>query len=152
MNTIDTYLLCKLAYTPASGNTPASVAAGTTYDKLVDIKDYPDMGSSIDSLETTTLSDHYQTYEPGIHQIQALSFTINYTLDAYKKLQAIEDSGLSLDFCVAFGKSGSTYGVNGAYGFKGKLNFGIKSGSVNSIVEGQITITPEDGIYLVTVA
>ena len=34
---------------------------GDTYEKLVDIKDYPDIGGSPETLETTTLSDSMQT-------------------------------------------------------------------------------------------
>ena len=53
--------------------------AGDTYEKLVDIKDFPDLGGSPEMLETTTLSDGMQTYIPGIQSLDALEFTANYT-------------------------------------------------------------------------
>ena len=37
-----------------------------TWSKLIDIKDYPDLGGTPEMLETTTLSDGSQTYIPGI--------------------------------------------------------------------------------------
>ena len=58
----------------------------STYTKLVDIKDFPDLGGAPEMLETTTLSDKMQTYIPGIQSIDALEFTANYTKEDYDKL------------------------------------------------------------------
>ena len=60
----------------------------TDWEKVVDIKEFPDLGGSPEMLETTTLSDRMQTYIPGIQSLDALEFTTNYTLDDYKKLKA----------------------------------------------------------------
>lgn len=56
----------------------------STYEKLIDIKDFPDLGGAPEMLETTTLSDKMQTYIPGIQNIDALEFSSNYTLADYK--------------------------------------------------------------------
>ena len=64
--------------------------ASSTYEKLIDIKDFPDLGGSPEMLETTTLSDKMQTYIPGIQNIDALEFSANYTLEYYKKIKALE--------------------------------------------------------------
>ena len=48
-----------------------------TWSKLIDIKDFPDLGGSPELLETTTLSDKMQTYIPGIQSLDALEFTAN---------------------------------------------------------------------------
>ena len=53
-------------------------SSGDTYEKLVDIKDFPDLAGAPEMLETTTLSDPMQTYIPGI-QSDALEFTANYS-------------------------------------------------------------------------
>ena len=50
----------------------------STYEKLIDIKDFPDLGGAPEMLETTTLSDKMQTYIPGIQNIDALEFSSNY--------------------------------------------------------------------------
>ena len=52
---------------------------GTDYEKLIDIKEFPDLGGDPEMLETTTLSDNMQTYIAGIQSLDALSFTANYT-------------------------------------------------------------------------
>lgn len=52
----------------------------STWEKLIDIKDFPDLGGTPEMLETTTLSDSMQTYIPGIQSLDALEFTSNYTL------------------------------------------------------------------------
>ena len=44
------------------------------YEKLVDIKDFPDLGGAPEMLETTTLSDKMQTYIPGIQSLDALAY------------------------------------------------------------------------------
>ena len=49
------------------------------YAKLIDIKDFPDLGGAPEMLETTTLSDSMQTYIPGIQSLDGLEFTANYT-------------------------------------------------------------------------
>ena len=50
------------------------------WEKLIDIKEFPDLGGTPEMLETTTLSDRMQTYIPGIQSLDALEFTSNYTL------------------------------------------------------------------------
>ena len=62
---------------------------GNTYEKLIDIKEFPDLGGDPEMLETTTLSDKMQTYIAGIQSVDAVSFTANYTVDDYKKLVAL---------------------------------------------------------------
>lgn len=76
-------------------------ASGGTYTKLVDIKEFPDLGGDPEMLETTTLSDKMQTYIAGIQSMDGLSFTANYTLTDYKALKAKE--GTEADYAVWFG-------------------------------------------------
>ena len=64
------------------------------YKKLVDIKDFPDLGGSPEMLETTTLSDKMQTYIPGIQSLDALEFNANYTKEEFTKLKALEGQEL----------------------------------------------------------
>ena len=49
-----------------------------TYEKLVDITEFPDLGSDPEMLETTTLSDKMQTFILGIQSNSGLSFSANY--------------------------------------------------------------------------
>ena len=54
--------------------------SGSTYEKLLDIKSFPDLGGAPEMLETTTLSDHMQTYISGIQSLDGLEYDANYTL------------------------------------------------------------------------
>jgi hypothetical protein len=125
----------------------------TVYEKVIDIKDFPDLGGSPETLETTTLTNKMQTSIPGIQKMDALEFTCNYTLNDYKTLKALE--GTETDYAVWFGgteASGTVTpdGTNGKYAFKGYLSVYPVGGGVNEVVEMKVTITPSTEIALVT--
>lgn len=122
-----------------------------SYEKLIDIKDFPDLGGSPEMLETTTLSDRMQTYIPGIQSLDALEFTANYTLEDFKTLKELE--GKETEFAVWFGgtESGDTVtptGDDGKFAFKGQLSVFPVGGGVNEVVDMTITITPSSPITM----
>ena len=90
------------------------------YEKLLDIKDYPDLGGAPEMLDTTTLSDKATTSIPGIQQMDALAFTANYTSEDYEKVQALE--GKEGDYAVWFGGT-ENLGVVTPTGSDGKFEF-----------------------------
>lgn len=123
--------------------------SGSTYSKLIDIKDFPDLGGAPEMLETTTLSDNMQTYIPGIQSLDALEFTANYTKTDFATLKAME--GTETDFAVWFGgtESGGTVtpdGSDGKFEFSGKLSVFPVGGGVNEVVDMTITIAPSTPI------
>lgn len=123
----------------------------STYSKLVDIKDFPDLGGAPEMLETTTLSNKMQTYIPGIQSNDALEFTGNYTKDDYAKLKALE--GTECDFAVWFGGAESAGvvtpdGSNGKFEFSGELSVHVSGGGVNEVVDMIITIAPSTPITI----
>ena len=118
----------------------------STYGKLSDIKDFPDLGGAPDMLETTTLSDGAQTYILGIQSQDALEFTANYTKTDYDTLKALE--GTELDLAVWFGGTvangvATPTGSDGKYEFKGELTVHIAGGGVNEVVDMTISIAPK---------
>ena len=117
-------------------------AEGSTYTKLVDIKDFPDLGGAPEMLETTTLSDSMQTYIPGIQSLDALEFTANYTKEDYTKIKAME--GKNTEFAVYFG----TDGVDGKFLFSGQVSAFPVGGGVNEVVSMTITIAPSTPITM----
>lgn len=123
------------------------------YEKLIDIKDFPDLGGAPEMLETTTLSDNMQTYIPGIQSLDALAFTANYTKDDFTKLKALE--GVEKQFAVWFGGT-ETEGVltpdgsDGKFEFKGQLSAFPVGGGVNEVVDMTVTIAPSTPITLAT--
>lgn len=126
--------------------------SGETYEKLVDIKDFPDLGGSPEMLETTTLSDNMQTYVEGIQSLDALEFTINYDLATYEKLLALK--GQETEYAVWFGGSGdgesiTPTGDDGKFAFKGYLSVRVLGKGVNEVKEASISIAPSTPIALV---
>lgn len=123
----------------------------SAYAKVIDIKEFPDLGGAPEMLETTTLSDKMQTYIPGIQSLDSLEFTANYTLEDYKKLKAME--GQQNDFAVWFGgtEAGDVVtptGDMGKFKFKGALSVYANGGGMNEVVEMTITIAPSTVISL----
>lgn len=78
--------------------------AETAYTKLVDISEYPDLGSSVDTQDVTTLSDACHKYidalpDPG----GAIEFNGFLNQTDYDAVQAI--AGEEQNFVIAFGGS-----------------------------------------------
>ena len=117
-------------------------AEGDTYSKLIDIKDFPDLGGAPEMIETTTLSDNMQTYIPGIQSLDALEFTANYTLNDFKKIKAME--GKDTEFAVWFGAEGA----DGKFEFNGQISAFPVGGGVNEVVGMTISIAPSTPITL----
>lgn len=126
---------------------------GETYEKLIDIKDFPDLGGTPELIETTTLSDKMQTYTLGVQSLDGLSFTANYTKEDFIKLNALE--GVEYDYAVWFGgtEEGGVVtptGADGKFNFKGKMSAYPTGGGVNEVVDLGITIAPSTPIAFVS--
>lgn len=120
-----------------------------TWSKLVDIKEFPDLGGKPEMLETTTLSDNMQTYIAGIQSLDGLTFTANYDKEDFQTLKALE--GKENDYAVWFGGTGDAGsltpdGSNGKFSFKGQLSVFPVGGGVNEVVDMSITIAPSTPI------
>lgn len=123
----------------------------SSYEKLIDIKDFPDLGGAPEMLETTTLSDRMQTYIPGIQSLDALAFTANYTKEDFLKLQAL--GGVEHEYAVWFGGTESAgvvtpTGTDGKFNFKGQLSAYPVGGGVNEVVDMNVTIAPSTPITM----
>lgn len=123
----------------------------SAYEKLVDIKDFPDLGGAPEMLETTTLSDNMQTYIEGIQSQDALEFTINYDLATYEKIVAMK--GKETEFSVWFGGTESAgeltpTGDEGKFNFKGYISIRVTGKGVNEVKEATLSIAPSTPITL----
>lgn len=121
---------------------------GSTYSKLQDIKDFPDLGSAAPTLDTTTLSDAMHTY---INDIQdsggSLQFNANYRKADYSTLKSYE--GVEKYYAVWFGASGTPLVPDGSFGkfsFKGELSVWKKGAGVGAVQEMGIAIAPSTPI------
>lgn len=125
--------------------------AGKTWEKLIDIKEFPDLGGAPEMLETTTLSDRMQTYIPGIQSLDALEFTSNYTKEDYAKVKALE--GKKIKFAVWFGgtEEGNVLtptGSDGKFSFEGQISAFPVGAGVNEVVDMSISIAPSTPISM----
>ena len=116
-----------------------------SYEKLCDIKSYPDLGGTPEMLETTTLSDKMQTYIAGIQSLDEMSFDANYDKATFTTLKDLE--GKTEHYAVWFGGSESLGSVTpdgkeGKFEFDGQLSVFVTGGGVNEVVGMTITIVP----------
>ena len=116
---------------------------GSTYTKLIDIKDFPDLMQGPNNLETTTLSDAMKTYIPGL---QDPGDALEFTAADFSTINAL--AGTETYFAVWIGASGTPLapdGSNGKFSFKGYA-YATKKGAgtdeVQDMVVGIIPSTP----------
>lgn len=116
-----------------------------TYEKLIDIKDYPDLGGVPEMLDATTMSDAARVYVLGIQETEAMTFTANYTLADFTKIKALE--GTEQFFAVWLGanvvnEEATPTGSDGKFEFKGYITATKTGGGVNEVQNMTITIAP----------
>jgi len=112
---------------------------GTAYTKLVDIKDYPDLGGDPDTVDISTLTDWVQRNLLGRQSLDNLSFLANYTPDDYQKCVALQ--GAVGKFALWFDSAeGAPAGSLGKFQWDGQITTKINGGSGVAAREMTITI------------
>ena len=116
-----------------------------TYAKLVDIKEFPDLGGVPESIDVTTLSDGARHYIPGIQGQDSMTFTANYSATDYATLKGLE--GVVQHLAVWFGATVSNgvatpTGSEGKFEFDGYVAVNVNGGGVNEAVDMTITVFP----------
>ena len=119
------------------------VKNASSWEKLIDIKSYPDLGGAPELLEATTLSDSMTVNILGIQTLDALEFECNYTLADYTKLKEME--GEAKQFAVWLGGSESAgvatpTGEDGKFEFGGHLSVYVNGGGVNEVRNMTVSI------------
>lgn len=124
-------------------NTFLMLGSGTgtlTYSKLVDIKEFPDLGGAPNTVDVTTLTDHQRVYLMGLKDPGILEFTANYDAADYATLAAL-DGEQNLAVWFGINSSGQPDGNAGKFEFKGEVTCWVKGGSVEAAVDMGIAIT-----------
>ena len=127
------------------------VKNSSAWEKLIDIKSFPDLGGSPELLETTTLSDRMTTNIMGIQSLDALEFECNYSLADYTKLKEME--GTDKEFAVWLGGTenggvATPTGSDGKFEFGGQLSVYVNGGGVNEVVNMTVSIAASTSITL----
>lgn len=141
MNATSTYMTFLMHRKPAvEGRNTAE------YEKLIDITEFPDLGTGPEMLETTTLSDRMQTFIQGIQGNEAMTFNTNYDKIGYRALKALKNK--KEGFAVWFGGTENAdgtvtpTGTDGKFAFDGQLSVRVTGGGVNEVRGMAITIAP----------
>lgn len=121
------------------------------WEKLVDIVSYPDLGSTPELLDATTLSDPATVNIFGIQSQDALEFECNYTLADYTKLKAME--GDDKEFAIWLGGTEASGvatpdGSDGKFEFDGQLAVFVNGGGVNEVRKMTVSIAVSSAIVL----
>lgn len=121
---------------------------GKAYSKLIDIKEFPDLGSAPGTVDVTTLSDHMKKYLAGLVDTGQLEFKANYDKTDFTTVNALV--GKTGYFGIQFGKSGE----DGTFTFQGQPNVIVNGAGTESAVDMTVTVTVSSEIELsdVTVA
>ena len=106
-------------------------------EKVVDIKDFPDLISDPEMLETTTLSDAQVTNIPGIRGSDMLTFTCNYTSADFAKVKAEEGKALFYELAFSDGS---------AFTWQGQHTCGLPGKGVNEVVDFTINIAASSAV------
>lgn len=125
--------------------------SATSYSKLVDIKSYPDLGGSPETIEVTTLSDWMQKFVDGVQSSDSKQFTANYDKDDYSTIEGLEGTEHSFSVWLGGTKNGDSStptGAHGKFSFKGKISVYVNGGDVNAASEMTITIVPTTAITM----
>ena len=102
----------------------------TTYTKLVDISEYPDIGSSVDSQDVTTLSDACHKYIDALPDPGG-SIEFNGWLNDTDYDAVMDIAGQEKPFVIAFGGSKSATDASV-----------LVPDTISGNVGGELTITP----------
>ena len=127
------------------------VKNSSTWEKLIDIKSFPDLGGAPELLETTTLSDPMTTNIMGIQSLDALEFECNYTLEDYTKLKEMENETKEFAVWLGGSETGSVAtptGSDGKFEFQGQLSVYVNGGGVNEVVNMTVSIAASTPIKL----
>ena len=121
------------------------------WEKLIDIVSYPDLGSTPELLDATTLSDSMTVNIFGIQSADALEFECNYDLAKYTELKAME--GTTKDFAVWLGGTeaggvATPTGSDGKFAFKGQLAVYVNGGGVNEVRKMTVSIATSTPITM----
>jgi len=122
--------------------TSDAITTGVAYVKLVDIVNYPDMGSTPSKLDATDLTDEkYKLSILGLQEIPDLTFECNYVKATYNTIANLTDLySLSLEF--------GTAGVYGIFTWNGHLSIFASGGGVDEVRKMNVICSAESEILV----
>ena len=124
-----------MAVTTAITTLKYCATQGGSYTKLVDIINYPDLGSTPSKLDTTDLSQStFKTSILGLQELPDLTFEANYDESAYSTLAGLNGTYW---FNLEFGSAGA----EGIYEWSGQVRVFANGGGVDEVRKMTITLS-----------
>lgn len=125
----------------STANTILSYSSdGTTFNKLVDITNYPDLGATPSKLDTTDLTaKKFKTSILGLQEIPDLTFEANYDKDAYALIDSLTDT---YTFKLEFGENGE----DGTFTWDGQVSVYAVGAGVDEVRKMTVTCSAETEI------
>lgn len=124
----------------------AKAGEASTFTKLLDITNYPDLFTAPEKIDISDLSSRQKKYAEGMIDLPDYTFGANYTKTAYDNVKALEGDD-TIQYQLRFG-------VNGEYGawqWTGSHFINIKAGDVGGKREMELTVYPKTDITEVTI-
>ena len=115
--------------------------SSTDVAKVVDIKDFPDLMGSPETLQTTTLSDSAQTFINGIRSTEQMQFTCNYSKAEFAAVN--DDAEKPLFYELSF-SDGSKFT------WQGQHSCSIMGKGVNEVIEFAINVSASTPVVFTT--
>lgn len=148
-----TYYVKKEGVYEAVAN-PVAESLSTYYErgemqKLICIKDYPDMGGTPEQIEATTLCDEKTTYVEGVQSTSALTYTANYSKEDFNVLKGLKGEVVQFGLWFGADSDNNPDGHDGKFEYQGTLNVFVSGKGVNEVREISITTTPNTEVEMV---
>lgn len=133
VSTAGTYLMYK------------ATEGASSYTKLCDITNYPDLGGSPNKIDITDLScKNMKKSMMGLQEAPELNFECMYDKEVFKTISALNDS---YHFAMYFGDE---TGVDGKYGWEGKVTVYVNGGGVDEARKMTVVTSAETEITEIT--
>ena len=110
-------------------------------EKVIDIKDFPDLYGEAEMLETTHLGNEQQTFIKGVRSAQSMAFTYNYSKEDFAKVEADADKHLYYKL---------TFSDGSEFTWEGQHSSALGGKGVNEVIEAQVVIAPSTPVVFVT--
>lgn len=105
--------------------------------KVVDIKEFPDLGGAPEEIDVTTFADGSRTSILGIQSQEPLEFTCNYTKTDYQALADI--ARMDRYYSLSLGVDG----LQGTFTWSGQHDVYLTGNGVNTPVEMVVVVMPD---------
>jgi hypothetical protein len=117
------------------------------FEKLIDITSYPDLGSSPEQIDITTMSNlEMRTYTKGLQDLPSFDFGAIYTPSGYTRAKSFEGGVEKFSLWFGADATGVPDGHDGKRYWDGELSVYIAGGAINEAATMTLNVVPNTEI------